>query len=138
MGENIPKKRGAGRPRGSLNKRTLLRTVLAEQFGGDGESGFLRVMVQQAKEGCVQSQQAIINRLFPVLKAQSETITLPPSKRLTGTSSEMAAQIITLVSEGAVSPSTGAELLQSVSAMVSIQTGDELLKRIEALEELQP
>lgn len=137
MGENIPKKRGAGRPRGSLNKRTQLRTILAEQFE-DGEAGFLRVLVMQAKAGCTQTQTAIINRLYPVLKPQSETITLPPSKRLTGTSAEMASQIITLVSEGTVSPSTAGELLQSVSAMVSIQTGDELLKRIEALEELQP
>lgn len=132
---SAPKPRG--RPKGSLNKRTELRTILAEQFE-DGVQGFLRVLVTQAKAGCVQSQTAILNRLYPVLKPQSETITLPPSKRLTGTSAEMARQVIALVGDGTISPSTGQELLGSVAAMVSIETGDELLKRIEALEELQP
>lgn len=126
-------KKAAGRPRGSLNKRTELRTILAEEFA-DGVSGFLRVLALQAKKGCVQSQTAIINRLYPVLKPQSETITLPPSKRLTGTSSQMAEQVLQLVGDGTIAPSVAQELLQSISAMVTIQTGDDLLKRIEALE----
>lgn len=130
-------KKAAGRPRGSLNKRTELRTILAEEFA-DGVSGFLRVLALQAKKGCVQSQTAIINRLYPVLKPQSETITLPPSKRLKGSSSEMARQVIALVGDGTISPSTGQELLQSVAAMVSIETGAELIARIEALETKQP
>lgn len=122
-----------GRPRGSVNKRTILRLALAETFA-DGETGYWQAVCEQAKKGCTQSQALIANRLMPTLKPQSEVIQLPPSKRLTGTPSEMAEQIIHLVSDGTVAPSTAAELLQSVSAMITIASGSELIARIEALE----
>ena len=122
-----------GRPRGSVNKRTILRLALAETFA-DGETGYWQAVCEQAKKGCTQSQALIANRLMPTLKPQSEVIQLPPSKRLTGTSSQMAEQVLQLVGDGTIAPSVAQELLQSISAMVTIQTGDDLLKRIEALE----
>lgn len=93
---------------------------------------------EQAKGGCTQSQALLANRLQSTLKPASEVVTLPPAKRLTGSSSEMARQVIALVGDGTISPSTGQELLQSVAAMVSIETGAELIARIEALETKQP
>ena len=129
--QNAPKPRG--RPRGSRNKKTIIRDALAATWG-DGELSFWMAVCEQAKGGCTQSQALLANRLQSTLKPASEVVTLPPSKRLTGTSSEMARQVIALVGDGTISPSTGQELLQSVAAMVSIETGDDLLKRIEALE----
>ena len=129
--QNAPKSRG--RPRGSRNKKTMIRDALAATWG-DGELSFWMAVCEQAKGGCTQSQALLANRLQSTLKPASEVVTLPPSKRLTGTSSEMARQVIALVGEGTISPSTGQELLQSVAAMVSIETGAELIARIEALE----
>lgn len=130
-----PKPRG--RPRGSRNKKTIIRDALAATWG-DGEISFWMAVCEQAKKGCTQSQGLLAGRLVPVLKPSSEVVQLPPSKRLTGTSAEMARQIIGLVSDGTVAPSTAQELLQSVAAMVSIETGADLLARIELLEEGQP
>ena len=133
--QNAPKPRG--RPRGSRNKKTIIRDALAATWG-DGELSFWMAVCSQAKEGCTQSQALLANRLQSTLKPASEVVTLPPSKRLTGSSSEMARQVIALVGDGIISPSTGQELLQSVAAMVSIETGAELIARIEALETKQP
>lgn len=133
--QNAPKPRG--RPRGSRNKKTIIRDALAATWG-DGELSFWMAVCEQAKGGCTQSQALLANRLQSTLKPASEVVTLPPSKRLTGTSSEMARQVIALVGDGTISPSTGQELLQSVAAMVSIETGAELIARIEALETKQP
>lgn len=133
--QNAPKPRG--RPRGSRNKKTIIRDALAATWG-DGELSFWMAVCEQAKGGCTQSQALLANRLQSTLKPASEVVTLPPSKRLTGSSSEMARQVIALVGDGTISPSTGQELLQSVAAMVSIETGAELIARIEALETKQP
>ena len=132
--QNAPKPRG--RPRGSRNKKTIIRDALAATWG-DGELSFWMAVCEQAKGGCTQSQALLANRLQSTLKPASEVVTLPPAKRLTGTSSEMARQVIALVGDGTISPSTGQELLQSVAAMVSIETGAELIARIEALETKQ-
>lgn len=133
--QNAPKPRG--RPRGSRNKKTIIRDALAATWG-DGELSFWMAVCEQAKGGCTQSQALLANRLQSTLKPASEVVILPPAKRLTGSSSEMARQVIALVGDGTISPSTGQELLQSVAAMVSIETGAELIARIEALETKQP
>lgn len=133
--QNAPKPRG--RPRGSRNKKTIIRDALAATWG-DGELSFWMAVCEQAKGGCTQSQALLANRLQSTLKPASEVVTLPPAKRLKGSSSEMARQVIALVGDGTISPSTGQELLQSVAAMVSIETGAELIARIEALETKQP
>lgn len=133
--QNAPKPRG--RPRGSRNKKTIIRDALAATWG-DGELSFWMAVCEQAKGGCTQSQALLANRLQSTLKPASEVVTLPAAKRLTGSSSEMARQVIALVGDGTISPSTGQELLQSVAAMVSIETGAELIARIEALETKQP
>ena len=129
--QNAPKSRG--RPRGSRNKKTMIRDALAATWG-DGELSFWMAVCEQAKGGCTQSQALLANRLQSTLKPASEVIQLSPSKRLTGTSSQMAEQVLQLVGDGTIAPSVAQELLQSISAMVTIQTGDDLLKRIEALE----
>lgn len=133
--QNAPKPRG--RPRGSRNKKTIIRDALAATWG-DGELSFWMAVCEQAKGGCTQSQALLANRLQSTLKPASEVVTLPPAKRLTGTSSEMARQVIALVGDGTISPSTGQELLSAIADCVRIETGDDMLKRIETLEQRQP
>ena len=120
-----------GRPKGSLNKRTELRAILAEQFD-DGVQGFLRVLVTQAKAGCVQSQTAILNRLYPTLKPESPAVTLP--RKLTGSTAEQARQVVQYASTGHITISAAQDLLSAIADCVRIETGDDLLRRIELLE----
>ncbi len=124
-----PKPRG--RPKGSLNRRTELRAILAEEFP-EGVNGFLRVLVTQAKAGCVQSQTAILNRLYPTLKPESPAVTLP--RKLTGSTAEQARQVVQYASTGHITISAAQDLLSAIADCVRIETGDDLLKRIEALE----
>lgn len=124
-----PKK--IGRPAGSRNKRTVIREALAETFD-DGELSFWRAVSSQAKGGCTQSQTLLANRLIPTLKPASDCVTLP--EPLSGTSAEMARQLVQMAGRGEIAPSTAQELIHSLADVVRIETGDDLLKRIELLE----
>lgn len=95
----------AGRPAGSKNKRTILRMALADTFA-DGEAGYWSAVCSQAKDGCTQSQALIANRLMPTLKPQSEAVVLP--EPLSGTSADMARQLIQFAGAGAITCSTSA------------------------------
>lgn len=120
-----------GRPAGSKNKRTLIREALAETFD-DGEMSFWMAVSLQAREGCTQSQALLANRLIPVLKPQSEVVTLP--EPLQGTSAEMARQLVQMAGRGEIAPSTAQELISTLADCIKIETGDDLLRRIELLE----
>lgn len=62
----------AGRPKGSLNKQTLVKqAVLAETEGlilKDAPK-VIKAVLRQAIEGCRQSQKLILDRIVPVTKA---------------------------------------------------------------------
>ena len=124
----------AGRPAGSKNKRTILRMALADTFDG-GEAGYWSAVCSQAKDGCTQSQALIANRLMPTLKPQSEAVVLP--EPLSGTSAEMARQLMHYASTGAISTSTAQELLSALADVLKIVEITELEKRLAQLEQLQ-
>lgn len=130
-GAIVPEPAKIGRPKGSPNKRTVLRLALADTFA-DGEAGYWQAVCSQAKGGCTQSQALIANRLMPTLKPQSEVVTLP--EPLQGTSAEMARQLVQMAGRGEIAPSTVQELISALADCIKIETGDDLLKRIELLE----
>ena len=123
-----------GRPAGSKNKRTLIREALAETFDG-GELSFWMAVCSQAKDGCTQSQGLLANRLVPALKPQSEAVVLP--EPLSGTSADMARQLIQFAGAGAISTSTAQELLSALADVLKIVEITELEKRLAQLEQLQ-
>ncbi|HZJ92951.1 MAG TPA: hypothetical protein VFD09_07735 [Thiopseudomonas sp.] len=123
-----------GRPAGSKNKRTLIREALAETFDG-GEQGFWLSVATMAKGGDTQAMAMLANRLVPALKPQSEAVVLP--EPLSGTSADMARQLMHYASTGAISTSTAQELLSSLADVLKIVEITELEKRLAQLEQLQ-
>ena len=122
-----------GRPKGSRNKRTVIRAALADTFE-NGEVGFFKAIAQQAKDGDMQAANLLANRLYPQLKPESATIALP--EPLTGTSADMARQLIQFAGNGDIPTSTATELLQALANVVKIEEATDLMERIAKLEEL--
>lgn len=121
----------AGRPKGSPNKRTVIREALQETFA-DGEKGFWLAVATQAAGGDLQAMAMLADRLYPKMKPQGETITL--SKPLDGSLADNARTILELVAGGEIAPDTAKELLSALADVGKIIEVSELQKRLERLE----
>lgn len=64
-----------GRKKGSKNKSTILREALTHNFEVQLEQQFskvISVVMEQAIEGCRQSQKLLIDRVIPTVHAENE------------------------------------------------------------------
>lgn len=121
----------AGRPKGSPNKRTLVRQAL-EQTYPEGEQGFWLSVANMAAGGDLQAMAMLADRLYPKMKPQGETITL--SRPLDGSLADNARTILELVAGGEIAPDTAKELLSALADIGKIIEVTELQKRLERLE----
>jgi len=121
----------AGRPKGSPNKRTLVRQAL-EQTYPEGEQGFWLSVANMAAGGDLQAMAMLADRLYPKMKPQGETITL--SRPLDGSLADNARTILELVAGGEIAPDTAKELLNALADVGKIIEVSELQKRLERLE----
>lgn len=133
--KQIPNANKIGRPRGSKNKRTIIREALAQTYD-DGERGFWLAVAQQSKNGDLQAATMIADRLYPKLKPQSPTVVL--SEPLDGTPADMARQLIKMTGGGELSSSQARELLQALGDLVRVIEITEIEERLAALEGKQP
>lgn len=101
-----------GRPKGSLNKRTLIREALQQTFG-DGELGFWLAVADMAKNGDMAASAMIADRLYPKLKPQSEAVQL--SESVGGSPLEMAQSLLKLMVQGELPPDTAKELINAIT-----------------------
>lgn len=120
-----------GRPRGSRNRRTIIREALAKTFT-DGETGFWLAVCTQARGGDLQAAAMIADRLYPKLKPESPLIRL--SEPLEGSPANMARQLIQLTGNGELSTSQTQELLSALADVVRIIEASELEARLLNLE----
>lgn len=118
-----------GRPKGSKNKRTLVREALQEVFP-DGERGFWLAVATMAKNGDMQAMTMLADRLIPKLKPQDPGITLPAP--LTGEIDSMALQIMGHVSSGAITPTQAEDLLKVLDVAGEVVKADRLRRTLEA------
>ena len=90
-------------------------------------------LVAKAKEGDAQAAKLLLERTIPTMKSveQPVMINLPHGVGLT----DQGEAIIQSVASGAISPSEGNTLLNSLSTLTKIKEFDELEKRLTALEE---
>lgn len=132
--KKIPNPNKIGRPRGSKNKRTLIREALAKTFD-DGETGFWLSIASMAKGGDMQAAQMVADRLYPKLKPQSPHITL--SEPLEGTPADMARQLVQMAGKGEIPSSQARELLQALGDLVRVIEVTEIEQRLEKLEAIQ-
>ena len=78
---NVPTRIGGdkgiapGRKKGSKNKSTLLREALTNDFEEQLKTNFIKVVnvvLEQAVDGCRQSQKLILDRVIPTVHAESD------------------------------------------------------------------
>ena len=126
-----------GRPLGSLNKRTVLRQALQQAFD-DGEAGFWRAVVAQAKAGDMQAMQMVAKRLMPELKPESQAISLPELVAAP-TLADKAKAAIDAAGAGDIAPSAASDMVSAIAGAARVVEITELQQRLEAIERtIQP
>ena len=116
----------AGRPKGIIDKRWALRKRLE-----DASETLVDEAIKRAIEGDSGLMRALLGRLIPPAKPESATVEFDlPETRL----SEQAEAILRAISTGAMSPTVGSDLLQSLAQAARIKETDELEARVRKLE----
>jgi len=121
-----------GRPKGAVNKRTLVRQALMKTFGLEGEEGFWIAIAMQAKAGDMQAAEMIASRLYPKLKPQADTVAL--SRPLVGSLEDKARIIVELMGTGEIPPDTAKELL---NALADVGRLNDISRKERAMEQLK-
>ena len=116
-----------GRPKGS-GLSAQLRAAIEQ----DAPS-IIKAMIEQAKAGDMQAAKALLDRVLPALKPESQAIHLPELVAA-GTMAEKARAAIDAAGAGAVSPSAAIDLVSAIAGLAKIIETTELQKRLEALE----
>ncbi|MGE0917925.1 DUF5681 domain-containing protein [Trichlorobacter lovleyi] len=125
---------GAGRPKGSSDRRTQLRELLQPHA-----ADLISTVVTKALAGDMTAMRLCLDRIIPALKPQAEPVTLDLS---TGTLTEQAAAIFQAVADGELPVDKGAELTAMLHNQARLRDADEnskLIKQIKSrLAALQP
>lgn len=116
-----------GRPKGS-GLSAQLRAAIEQ----DAPS-IIKAMIEQAKAGDMPAAKALLDRVLPALKPESQAIHLPELVAA-GTMAEKARAAIDAAGAGAVSPSAASDLVSAIAGLAKIIETTELQKRLEALE----
>ena len=116
-----------GRPKGSG-----ISAKLRQAIEGEAEA-IIKAMIEQAKAGDMQAAKALLDRVLPALKPESQAIHLPELVAA-GTMAEKARAAIDAAGAGAVSPSAASDLVSAIAGLAKIIETTELQKRLEALE----
>ena len=116
-----------GRPRGSLNRKSLIYEELEKEG-----SAVARVVIDAAKNGDIQAANIVLQRLAPPLKARSEKVTfaLDATQSLT----EQAGQVLQAIAHGEIDPETGRLVIDCIGGFAGLREIDELANRLNAIE----
>lgn len=119
-----------GRPKGSPNKRTLVRKAVESAFD-EGEQGFWSAVAAQAKEGDATALQMLANRLAAPYKPSAEPVqfVLPE-----GDLHQQAQGVLDAIAEGEIPPDLGVNLVTAINSTARTLEIIELEKRIATLE----
>lgn len=116
-----------GRPKGIVDKRMKINQALL-----DDAQKVVAVVIRNALEGDMQAASLILSRVTPALKLQAEKVNFDFDPKATMT--EQVEAILLAISNGAVSPDTGKQIIDTISALAGIKQLDELERRISQLE----
>ena len=117
----------AGRPKGSG-----ISAKLRQAIEGEAEA-IIKAMIEQAKAGDMQAAKALLDRVLPALKPESQAIHLPELVAA-GTMAEKARAAIDAAGAGPVSPRAASDPVSAIAGLAKIIETTELQKRLEALE----
>lgn len=118
-----------GRPKGS-GLSAQLRAAIEQ----DAPS-IIKTMIEQAKAGDMQAAKALLDRVLPALKPESQAIHLPELVAA-GTMAEKARAAIDAAGAGAVSPSAASDLVAAIAGLARVVEVTELQQRLDELERM--
>ena len=116
-----------GRPKGSG-----ISAKLRQAIEGEAEA-IIKAMIEQAKAGDMQAAKALLDRVLPALKPESQTIDLPELVAA-DTMANKAKAAIDAAGAGTVSPSAAADLVAAIAGLARVVEVTELQQRLEAIE----
>ena len=118
-----------GRPKGSG-----ISAKLRQAIEGEAEA-IIKAMIEQAKAGDMQAAKALLDRVLPALKPESQAIHLPELVAA-GTMAEKARAAIDAAGAGAVSPSAASDLVAAIAGLARVVEVTELQQRLDELERM--
>ena len=118
-----------GRPKGS-GLSAQLRAAIEQ----DAPS-IIKAMIEQAKAGDMQAAKALLDRVLPALKPESQAIHLPELVAAP-TLADKAKAAIDAAGAGDIAPSAASDLVSAIAGLAKIIETTELQKRLEALEQV--
>lgn len=116
-----------GRPKGS-GLSAQLRAAIEQ----DAPS-IIAAMIEQAKAGDMQAAKALLDRVLPALKPESQAIHLPELVAAP-TLADKAKAAIDAAGAGDIAPSAASDMVSAIAGLAKIIETTELQKRLEALE----
>ena len=119
----------AGRPKGSG-----ISAKLRQAIEGEAEA-IIKAMIEQAKAGDMQAAKALLDRVLPALKPESQAIHLPELVAA-DTMAEKARAAIDAAGAGAVSPSAASDLVAAIAGLARVVEVTELQQRLDELERM--
>ena len=119
----------AGRPKGSG-----ISAQLRQAIEGEAEA-IIKAMIEQAKAGDMQAAKALLDRVLPALKPESQAIHLPELVAA-GTMAEKARAAIDAAGAGAVSPSAASDLVAAIAGLARVVEVTALQQRLDELERM--
>ena len=117
----------AGKPKGSPDKRRLLR-IKIEGYADE----LIELAVTQARTGDSTALALLLSRAVAPVRPEAATVTFqqPDSTK----PSDWARAVLGAIAEGRLAPDTGRQLIDAINATQNIILIDEIAKRVQALE----
>ena len=119
----------AGRPKGSG-----ISAKLRQAIEGEAEA-IIKAMIEQAKAGDMQAAKALLDRVLPALKPESQAIHLPELVAA-DSMAEKARAAIDAAGAGAVSPSAASDLVAAIAGLARVVEVTALQQRLDELERM--
>ena len=118
-----------GRPKGS-GLSAQLRAAIEQ----DAPS-IIAAMIEQAKAGDIQAAKALLDRVLPALKPESQAIDLPELVQAQSLA-DKAQTVIDSTGAGEISPSAAADMVSAIAGLARVVEVTALQQRLDELERM--
>jgi len=116
----------AGRPPGIKDRRAIYRQMIEPN-----KEALIKKAVEMALDGNEQMLRLLLDRLLP---AKPKDDPLPEIGELTGTIAEQSEKIISLATDGVITPIEANTLLQAIESKAKLVELEEVKERLIAIE----
>lgn len=117
-----------GRPKGSRDKRTAIRSLLEPH-----SEKLVNTVIARALDGDIAALKLCFDRLMPPLRAKDEKVNLP-GLGSAATLTEQGEAILKALADGGITPIEASSLMSTISTLAKIIEIDELERRVTEIE----